>query len=91
MLFVIKNTLLLNDQIIHLRVDFTIKEQELDFSETKSFISDIQMGKLSNLYKGENIKAENIWNTTTNFFRMIYNGMPKLKEFTIDLRNSMAQ
>ncbi|EAR90763.1 Sec34 family protein (macronuclear) [Tetrahymena thermophila SB210] len=89
MLFVIKNTLILNNNIQDLGVDFTIKEQELDFTEMKTFISDIQQGKLSHLYKGDNIKAENLWNTTTNFFKILYKGMPKLKEFTIDLKNSM--
>lgn len=40
MIFVLKNTLILNQHIEGLGVDFTVKEKELDFSETKSFISD---------------------------------------------------
>lgn len=90
MLFAIKNTMMLNSHIEGLAVDFTVKEQEIDFTEMKSLITDVQKGELNYLYKGENMKAENLWNTTTNFFKILYKGMPKLKEFTVDLKKNMV-
>lgn len=91
-LFIIKNLILLSQSIMDLGIEFLVQEQELDFSETKRMFLDLISGRIHpNISLSELVSAEKIWSYTTSFFKIIYKGMPKINEFTIDLRKNILK
>lgn len=89
-LFIIKNMAKLSSTIMELGIDFLIKEQELDFSETKSIFLNILQGQVAPNFSIREITPDNILNYTASFFNFIYQGLPKLNEFTIDLKQNIV-
>lgn len=43
-MFLSKNLILLSESIINLDMEFVVKEEKLDFSETKSILKDVISG-----------------------------------------------
>ena len=90
-LFLLKHLLLLNSVLSEIGVDFLVRETQLDFSETKSTFYELISGNLNSDLSIQNISKDNIWQYTSSLINFIYKGMPKVNEFTIDLKQNIQQ
>ena len=77
---------------MNMGINFLLKEQELDFSETKSVFLDIIHGNISpDINLKDILSPDNFMKYTVNFFKFLYRGLPKLNEFTIDLKQTIKE
>lgn len=83
-LFLIKHLLLLNQILSEIGIEILVKEQKLDFSETKNTLFELISGN----YNGnENKPKENSW----GLLNFLSRGMPKVNEYVIDVKKNLGE
>lgn len=85
-LFLIKHLLLLNQTLSEIGIEILVKEQKLDFSETKNTLFELISGNYGN--SENNIKPKE---STWGLLGFLSRGMPKVNEYVIDVKKNLAE
>lgn len=82
-LFLMKHLLLLNQILAEVGIEILVKEQKLDFSETKNTLFELISGNYNEINKNK----DSSW----NFLGFLSRGMPKVNEYTIDVKKNLTE
>jgi len=85
-LFLIKHLLLLNQSLSEIGIEILVKEQKLDFSETKNTLFELISGN----YNG-NLEANRPKENNWNILNFLSRGMPKVNEYIIDVKKNLTE
>ena len=85
-LFLINHLLLLNQSLSEIGIEILVKEQKLDFSETKNTLFELISGN----YNG-NLEANRPKENNWNILNFLSRGMPKVNEYIIDVKKNLTE
>ena len=86
-LFLIKHLLILNQILSEIGIEILVKEQKLDFSETKNTLFELISGNYAGNVEGNKPKESSNWNILSFLSR----GMPKVNEYIIDVKKNLTE